>query len=66
MSLSITSPGYFSISRDDDSTTSLGSLFQCLAALSVKKLLLTYKLNLPLHNSKLFPLFLSLLPERGG
>ncbi|KAK4810608.1 hypothetical protein QYF61_007345 [Mycteria americana] len=47
--------------RDGDSTTSLGSLFQCLTTLSVKKFSLISNLNLPWHNLRLFPLVLSLV-----
>jgi len=46
---------------DGDSTTSLGSLFQCLITLSVKHFFLTSKLNLPWHNLRLFPLIRSLV-----
>ena len=38
---------FLNISRDGDSTTSLGSLFQCLTILSVKKFFLVSNLNLP-------------------
>ena len=37
MSLSTTSKAFFNTFRNGDSTTSLGSLFQCLTILSVKK-----------------------------
>jgi len=37
MSQSATSTRFLNTSRDGDSTTSLGSLFQCLTTLSVKK-----------------------------
>ena len=37
MLLSATSPQFFTSSRDNDSTTSLGSLCQCITTLSVKK-----------------------------
>ncbi|KAK4831181.1 LOW QUALITY PROTEIN: hypothetical protein QYF61_015913 [Mycteria americana] len=47
--------------RDGDSTTSLGSLFQCLTTLSVKKFFLISSLNLPWHNLRPFPLVLSLV-----
>jgi len=40
MSLSTTSKWFLNTFRDSDSTTSLGSLFQCLTTLSVKKLFL--------------------------
>ncbi|KAK4824091.1 hypothetical protein QYF61_010602 [Mycteria americana] len=46
---------------DGDSTTSLGSLFQCLTTLSVKKFFLISNLNLPWHNLRPFPLVLSLV-----
>ncbi|KAK4813127.1 hypothetical protein QYF61_011338 [Mycteria americana] len=42
--------------RDGDSTTSLGSLVQCLTALSVKKSFLISSLNLPWRNLRPFPL----------
>ncbi|KAK4820995.1 hypothetical protein QYF61_009461 [Mycteria americana] len=45
-------------SRDGDSTTSLGSLFQCLITLSVKKFLIISNLNLPWHNLTPSPLLL--------
>ncbi|KAK4820559.1 LOW QUALITY PROTEIN: hypothetical protein QYF61_000709 [Mycteria americana] len=48
-------------SRDGDSTTSLGSLFQCLITLSVKKNFLISSLNLPWRNLRPFPLVLSLV-----
>jgi len=38
---------FLNTSRDGDSTTSLGSLFQCLTTLSVKKFFLISNLNLP-------------------
>ena len=41
MSLSTTSEQFLNTSRDSDSTTSLGSLFQCLTTLSVEKFLRT-------------------------
>ncbi|XP_068267934.1 protein EOLA1-like [Nyctibius grandis] len=46
---------------DGDSTTSLGSLFQCLTTLSRKKFFLISNLNLPLHNLRPLPLVLSLV-----
>ncbi|KAK4807471.1 hypothetical protein QYF61_008239 [Mycteria americana] len=49
------------IIRDGDSTTSLGSLFQCLTTLSVKKFFLMSNLNLPWRNWRPFPLILSLV-----
>ena len=59
MSLSTTSKHLLNTSRDGDSTTSLGSLFQCLTTLSVKKCFLTSNLNLPWRNLRPFPLVLS-------
>jgi len=49
-------------SGDGDSTTSLGSLFQCLTTFSVKMFFLISNLNLPWCNLRLFPLVLSLAP----
>ncbi|KAK4821778.1 LOW QUALITY PROTEIN: hypothetical protein QYF61_000839 [Mycteria americana] len=46
---------------DGDSTASLGSLFQCLTTLSVKKFFLISNLNLPWCNLRPFPLVLSLV-----
>ncbi|XP_040434752.1 AN1-type zinc finger protein 5-like isoform X1 [Falco naumanni] len=46
--------------RDGDSTASLGSLFQCLTRLLVKKFFLISSLNLPWQNLRLLPLVLSL------
>ena len=46
MSLSTTSKWFLNTSMDGDSTTSLGSLFQCLTTLSVKKCFLISNLNL--------------------
>ena len=42
MSLSATSTNFLNISRDSDSTTSLGSLFQCLTTLSEKFFVIPY------------------------
>ncbi|KAK4828859.1 hypothetical protein QYF61_000987 [Mycteria americana] len=50
MSLSTSSKRPLNTSRDGDSTTSLGSLFQCLITLSVKKNFLISSLNLPWRN----------------
>ena len=58
MSLSTTSTHRLNTSRDGDSTTSLGSLFQCLTTLLVKFFLLS-NLNLPWCNLRPFPLVLS-------
>ena len=60
MSWSATSTRFLNTSRDGDSTTALGSLFQCLTTLSVKKFFLISNLNLPWCNLKPFPLVLSL------
>ena len=59
MSLSTTSRRLLNTARDGDPTTSLGSPFQCLTTLSVKKSFLIANLNLPLHNLRPFPLVLS-------
>ena len=56
MSPSTTSKHSLNTSRDGDSTTSLGSPFQCLTTLLEKKLSLKSNLNLPWHNLKTFPL----------
>ncbi|KAK4826124.1 LOW QUALITY PROTEIN: hypothetical protein QYF61_005276 [Mycteria americana] len=61
MSLSTSSKRPLNTSRDGDSTTSLGSLFQCLITLSVKKNFLISSLNLPWRNLRPFPLVLSLV-----
>jgi len=50
---------FFNTSRDGESITSLGSLFQCFTTLSVKKFFLISNLNLPWHNLR--PLLLVLL-----
>ena len=49
----------FKYLRDGDSTTSLGSLFQCLTNLLVKKFFLIPNVNLPWGNLRPFPLVLS-------
>jgi len=54
-------PVFLNTSRDDDSTTFLGSLFQCLTTLSVKKFFLVSYLNIPWCNLRPFPLVLSLI-----
>jgi len=59
MSLSTTPKWFLDTFRDDDSTTSLGSLLQCLATLSVKKCFLISNLNLPWRNLRPFPLVMS-------
>lgn len=50
MSLSATATRFFSTSKDGDSTTSLGSPFQCLTALPEWKIFLISDLNLLWHN----------------
>ncbi|KAJ7412206.1 proprotein convertase subtilisin/kexin type 4 [Willisornis vidua] len=62
LSLSATSRGSLGTSRDGNSTTSLGSPFQCLAILSTENFLLLSNLNLPWCNLLLFPPLLSLFP----
>ena len=47
VSRSASSASFLNTSRDGDSTTSLGSLFQCLATVSVKKFFLISNLNSP-------------------
>ncbi|KAK4813638.1 hypothetical protein QYF61_014398 [Mycteria americana] len=54
---------FLNSSRDGDSTTSLGSLFQCLITLSVKKFFQIANLNLPWCNLRPFPLVLSLAKQ---
>lgn len=49
---------FFINSRDSDSTTCLGSTFQCLTTLWVKKLLRMSNLNLPRCNLRVCPLLL--------
>ena len=46
------------VSRDGASTTSLGNLFQCLTALTVKDFFLVSNLNQPYLSLKSFPLVL--------
>jgi len=58
MSLSTTSKQFVNTFRDSDSTTSLGSLFQCLTSLSEKKFFLISNLNLPWCNLRPFALVL--------
>ena len=57
---------FLNTSRDSDSTTSLGSLFQCLTALSGNNFFIISRLILPWCNLKPLPLVLSLLPEGRG
>jgi len=66
MSLNATSTWLPNISRDSYSTSSLGSLFQCLITVSEKKFFLISNLNLFWCNLGPFPLVLLLLSERGG
>jgi len=47
VSRSVMSTCFLNTSRDSDSTTSLGSLFQCFTSLSVKNFFLICNLNLP-------------------
>ena len=47
MFLNTTSKHYFNTNRVGDSTTTLGSPFQCLTTLLEKQYFLTYSLNLP-------------------
>ena len=61
MSQSATSTRFLNTPRDGDSTTSLGSLFQCLTTLSVKKFFLISSLNLPWCNLRPLPLILLLV-----
>jgi len=61
MSWSATSTQFLNTSRDSDSTTSLGSLFQCLITRSVKAFFLIYNLNLPWWNLRPLPLILTLV-----
>lgn len=58
---SVTSRWLLSTSRDDDSTSSLGNLFQCLTTLTEKEPFLTWNLNLSWHNLR--PLLHILSPE---
>ncbi|KAK4824589.1 hypothetical protein QYF61_016834 [Mycteria americana] len=59
--LSTTSTCLLNTPRDGDSTTSLGSLVQCLTTLLVNKLFLISNLNLPWCNLRPFPLALLLV-----
>ena len=61
-----TSRQFLNTSRNGDSSTSLGSLFQCSSPLSEKKFFLISNLNLPWCNLRPLPLVLSLLPGRKG
>lgn len=61
MSWSTISIHFVNASRDGDSTTAQGSLFQCFTILSVKKFTLISNLNCSWHNLEPFPLNLSLV-----
>ena len=63
MSWSTTSTYFLNTSREGDSTTSLGNLFQCLITLSVQKFFLISNLNLPWCNLRPLPLIASYLGE---
>ena len=56
--LCVTSALFLETSRGSDSTTSLGSLFQCLTTLSEEQFFLISNMNLPWHNLRSFPLVL--------
>lgn len=56
---------FLNTSRDSDSTTSLESIFQCLATLSMRKFFLISNKNLPWLNLRPFPLSYCWLPGRG-
>ena len=64
MSLNTTSKRNLNTTRVSDSTTSLGSPFQCLTTLSEMKFFLISSLNHPWCMLRPFPLVLSLLPRR--
>jgi len=61
MSISTTCTPSLNASRGNVSTTSPGIPFQCLTTLSENNFFLTFNLNLPWHNSRLFPLVLLLV-----
>ena len=61
ISQSATSTHFLNTYRDGDSTASLGSLFQCLTTLSVKKFFLISSLNLPWCSLRSLPLILLLV-----
>lgn len=48
----------FNTSRDGESMTSLGSIFQCLSTLTARSFFLKPNLNIPSSSLKLFPLVL--------
>jgi len=55
MSWSAPSTRFLNPCTDGDSSTALGSLFQCLTTLSAKKFFLIANLNLPWHNLRPLP-----------
>ena len=61
MSFKTASKHFLNTFRDGDSTTSLGSLFQCLTTLLEKKCFLISSLKLPWCNSWPFLLVLMLI-----
>jgi len=61
MSLSTISKCFLNTYRVSDYTTSLDRPFQLLMTLSENNFFLTFNLNLPWHNSRLFPLVLLLV-----
>jgi len=62
MSLNTTSKCSLNTTGVSDSTTSLGSPFQCLTTLSEKEYFLTSSLNLPWRSLKPFPTFIASCP----
>ena len=60
MILSTTSKCFLNTSRDSDSTTSLGSPFQCLTILLENRFFQISNLNLPWGNTRTVPLVLVL------
>ena len=63
MSLNTTSKCSLNTTRLSDSTSSLGSPFQCLTTLSEKQYFLTSSLNLPWRSLKPFPLVLMITSQ---
>ncbi|KFW80123.1 Unconventional myosin-X, partial [Manacus vitellinus] len=57
---------FLNASRDSGSTSFLGSLFQCLTTLSMKKFFLMFNINLPWHSLGPFPGVLSLVTWEKG
>ena len=64
MFLNITSTCFLNTSRDGDSSTSLGSPFQCLTTLSKKDFFLISNLNFPWWNLSLFSVALLPISQR--